>query len=286
MNLNKDADNSDITTTPTDSSHSTQMPFECHQWVKRLGKMFPGSGASLKGELVIILPSGENRTPQKLGRFSSPPAPAESKIPPQLTQGQYELNGMTLLHAVVRYNPPLDVVAQMIRLCPDMPAAKDCLGRTPLHVAAGSKASASILKLLAHACPAACDVLDAEGKAPLHIVCDSSSVLFKEDRNNENSDTPSQPPNHDAVETLLSYSLHVVTLEDDEDMSPLEHAIMSNASLKTVRMLQSATRKRKQLNDGLRSFIISAKALQVSILSSHASVPSAKKKIRTISVED
>ena len=197
-----------------------------------------------------------------------------------------ELNGMTLLHAVVRYNPPLDVVAQMIRLCPDMPAAKDCLGRTPLHVAAGSKASASILKLLAHACPAACDVLDAEGKAPLHIVCDSSSVLFKEDRNNENSDTPSQPPNHDAVETLLSYSLHVVTLEDDEDMSPLEHAIMSNASLKTVRMLQSATRKRKQLNDGLRSFIISAKALQVSILSSHASVPSAKKKIRTISVED
>jgi len=195
-----------------------------------------------------------------------------------------ELNGMTLLHAVVRYNPPLDVVAQMIRLCPDMSAAKDCLGRTPLHVAAGSKASASLLKLLAHACPAACDAQDQERKTPLHIVCDSSCVLFEDDLN-ENG-TLRQPPNHDAVAALLSYSLHVVTLEDDEDMSPLEHAIMSNASLKTVRMLQSATRKRKQLNDGLRSFIIAAKALQVSILSSHASVPSAKKKIRTISVED
>ncbi|KAL7430639.1 hypothetical protein ACHAXM_002298, partial [Skeletonema potamos] len=47
-----------------------------------------------------------------------------------------ETNGMTLLHAVVRYNPPLDMVAKMMKICPDLPAAKDCLGRTPLHVAA------------------------------------------------------------------------------------------------------------------------------------------------------
>ena len=53
----------------------------------------------------------------------------------------------------------LHIIAQMIRLFPDMPAAKDGLDRTPLHVAAGSKASASLLKLLAHACPAARDVL-------------------------------------------------------------------------------------------------------------------------------
>ena len=186
-----------------------------------------------------------------------------------------ELNGMTLLHAVVRHNPPLDVVAQMIRLCPDMPAAKDCLDRTPLHVAAGSKASASLLKLLAHACPDACDAQDQEGKTPLHIVCDSSCVLFEDDLN-ENG-TLRQPPNHDAVAALLSYSLHVVTLEDDEDMSPLEHAIMSNASLKTMKMLFSATRKRKQLNDGVKSFITAAKALQVpSPVDSHASAKPAK----------
>lgn len=40
---------------------------------------------------------------------------------------------------------------------------------------------------------------------------------------------------------LLSYSLHAVTLEDDEGMSPLEHAIMSDASI--VKLLQHATRK-------------------------------------------
>ena len=42
---------------------------------------------------------------------------------------------------------------------------------------------------------------------------------------------------------LLSYSLHAVTLEDDEGMSPLEHAIMSDASMQTVKLLQHATRK-------------------------------------------
>eukprot|EP00984_Skeletonema_dohrnii_P017472 scaffold7961_cov73-Skeletonema_dohrnii-CCMP3373.AAC.3 len=80
-----------------------------------------------------------------------------------------QLHGMTLLHAAVRYGSPLDVIVDMIRLCPDMPATKDCLGRTPLHVAAGSKASASLLKILAHACPAACVVQDEEGKTPLHF---------------------------------------------------------------------------------------------------------------------
>eukprot|EP00984_Skeletonema_dohrnii_P019494 scaffold9329_cov119-Skeletonema_dohrnii-CCMP3373.AAC.2 len=44
-----------------------------------------------------------------------------------------QLHGMTLLHAAVRYDSPLEVIVEMIRLCPGMPAAKDCLGRTPLH---------------------------------------------------------------------------------------------------------------------------------------------------------
>jgi ankyrin repeat protein len=122
-----------------------------------------------------------------------------------------------------------------------MPAAKDCLGRTPLHVAAGLKASASLLKILAHACPAACVVQDEGGKTPLHFVCDSSCVLFEESG---------------AVVALLSYSIHAATLEDDEEMSPLEHSIISGASLKTVKLLQSATSKGTQLSH-LRSLTTS-----------------------------
>jgi len=163
-----------------------------------------------------------------------------------------QLHGMTMLHAAVRYDSPLDVIVEMIRLCPDMPAAKDCLGRTPLHVAAGLKASASLLKILAHACPAACVVQDEGGKTPLHFVCDSSCVLFEEDHHNDSY----QPPDHEAVVALLSYSIHAATLEDDEEMSPLEHSIISGASLKTVKLLQSATSKGTQLSH-LRSLTTS-----------------------------
>ena len=180
---------------------------------------------------------------------------------------------MTLLHAIVRYDPPLDVVAHMIEICPEMPAAKDCLDRTPLHVAAGSGCPASLLNTIARAHPAACDAIDEEGKTPLHFVCDSSCVLFDEDLDNdENGGTPRQPPNHDAVSALLSHSFHAATLEDDEGMSPLEHVIMSNASMETVKLLQSATKAGMQLkNEVLQSFIAAAKRVDVSIPSSHTS---------------
>jgi hypothetical protein len=153
-----------------------------------------------------------------------------------------ELNGMTLLHAALRFDPPLDVIVMMIHICPDMLTARDCLGRTPLHVAAGSKASsAALIKVLATACPTVCDAQDVDGKTPLHFLCDSHSVMFEDDE--DESYTPRQPPNHEAVAALVSFSIRSATLEDDEEMNPLEYAIMSDATLKTVQLLQSATRR-------------------------------------------
>jgi ankyrin repeat protein len=169
---------------------------------------------------------------------------------------------MTLLHAIVKYDPPLEIVARMIEFCPDMPAATDCLRRTPLHVAAGLRASASLIELLAHAHPAACDAQDEEAKTPLHFACDSSCVLFEDDFI-ERGSIPRQPPNHEAVATLLSYSVHAVTLEDDEDMTPLEHAIQSDASMETVKLLQHETRQATQLNEGIQSFISATKSMQI-----------------------
>ena len=183
-----------------------------------------------------------------------------------------QLNGMTLLHAIVMYDPPLEIVARMIEFCPEMPAAEDCLRRTPLHVAAGSRASVSLIELLAHAHPAACDAQDEERKTSLHFACDSSCVLFEDDF--ESGITPRQPPNHEAVAVLLSYSVHAVTLEDDEDMTPLEHAIQSDASLETVKLLQDETRQATkvlstyqirppQLNEGIQSFISATKSMRI-----------------------
>ena len=51
-----------------------------------------------------------------------------------------EFNGMTLVHACVRYDPPVHVLSQMVNLYPKAVEQEDCLGRTPLHVAAGCSA--------------------------------------------------------------------------------------------------------------------------------------------------
>ena len=154
-----------------------------------------------------------------------------------------EFNGMTLLHAVVRCNPPLDVVAKMVDICPDQLAAKDCLGRTPLHVAAGSSAEPRLIKLIANAYPASCDATDEDGKTPLHFACDSSCELFEDDDANRSM---SREVCHDTVSALLSESLHAATIEDLDEMNALEYAIMSDAGLRTVKLLQHASSKALQ----------------------------------------
>jgi ankyrin repeat protein len=169
-----------------------------------------------------------------------------------------ELNGITLLHAVVRQrNAPLDIVAFIIKICPEMLSSSDCFNRTPLHVAAGSKSSSPLLlKLIACAYPAACVARDRDGKTPLHYACDSSSGLFDEEDEEDDDDQSlvssasakeeRATPSHGAIAAILSESMAAAMIEDEDEMSPVEHAIISGASLKTVKMLQSAAAKSLQ----------------------------------------
>ena len=147
-------------------------------------------------------------------------------------------------------------------------------GTTSADSPGGCKASASLIKFIARAYPAACVAQDEEGKTPLHFACDSSCVLFEDqnddvDENDASTSSQEPAPNHESIVALLSISLHAAMLEDDEEMSPLEHAIMSNASLKTVKLLQAATRKRCKEMDNekktsqLQSFMTAMNSLQV-----------------------
>mmetsp|Transcript_33216 Transcript_33216/g.56471 ORF Transcript_33216/g.56471 Transcript_33216/m.56471 type:complete len:232 (-) Transcript_33216:277-972(-) len=149
-----------------------------------------------------------------------------------------EFNGMTILHACVRYNPPIHLLDTMIKLYPQALMSRDCLGRTPLHVAAGSRVSPKVMKLLTIHYPQACSVQDEDGRTPLHFACDSTCELFEDE-----SSSPRGPPSLDAVRVLLSGSLESVTLEDIDEMTALEYAIVSDAPMKVVTLLQKASQK-------------------------------------------
>ena len=165
-----------------------------------------------------------------------------------------ELNGMTVLHACVRFNPPLQIIKLFIDLVPEAPAAVDCLQRTPLHVAAGTRASAPLIKLLADAYPRACDIQDDDGKTPLHLACDTACELFEGD-----GDSKRVPPSLEVVQALVAASPNSVPLEDLDGMSALEHAIFSDAPIHVVKLLQHVTRKlceARQQQEQLQSMVI------------------------------
>eukprot|EP00578_Thalassiosira_sp_NH16_P012902 CAMPEP_0181115656 /NCGR_PEP_ID=MMETSP1071-20121207/21544_1 /TAXON_ID=35127 /ORGANISM="Thalassiosira sp., Strain NH16" /LENGTH=256 /DNA_ID=CAMNT_0023199869 /DNA_START=25 /DNA_END=795 /DNA_ORIENTATION=- len=135
--------------------------------------------------------------------------------------------GSTLMHACLRYDPPLAIVAKIMKMTPpsDRTAAlraRDCLGRTPLHVATAHGADPKTIKMLGSVDPSTCSLLDDGGRSPLHLVCGGSSC------------------SEGTVRALLSTSLHPVLLEDEDGMSALEYAIVSDASLEVVNLLQKA----------------------------------------------
>lgn len=148
-----------------------------------------------------------------------------------------ELNGMTILHACVRFSPPSHIVKNLLELVPESPSCVDCLQRTPLHIAAGTRARLSTIQLLSEAYPGACAIQDEDGKTPLHLACDSSSKLFQGDLGSTR-----ESPSYEVVKALIQASPLSVPLEDDDGMSALEHAIISDAPINVVNLLQSATR--------------------------------------------
>lgn len=147
--------------------------------------------------------------------------------------------GMTLLHAIVRYDPPITLLSDMIKLYPSALFATDCLGRTALHVAAGSCTSLDTIKLLIMAYPHACNIQDSDGRTPLIIACDSSCVMFQD------TNVQRGPPDFQVIRLLLSGSKQSVLLEDCDETDAIECAILSDASAEVVKLLQKV--KQNQL---------------------------------------
>ena len=187
--------------------------------------------------LVVLLGSAEAQDWMTFEEFALS-SPQTFKIISKAISEIEEFNGMTLLHACVRYDPPASLLQQMIEHYPQALMKVDCLGRTPLHVASGCGASLPVLELLTMGYPEACSVQDEEGKTPLHFACDASCELFEEDEC-----MPPTPPSIETICVLLQGSPDAVALEDLDEMNALEYAILSDAPFEVVKLLQDVTQR-------------------------------------------
>lgn len=169
----------------------------------------------------------------------------------------------TLLHFVLRNDPPVEVVANMLKFYPDMTTAlcaRDRRGRTPLHVAALCGAAPIVVKLLSSANLIACTTRDEDGRTPLHLACGASSSSSdastsesscqQADVNvNQQSQDQFKSRSYDTLRAILSDSLESALIEDEDEMTALEYAIMNDAPIKHVTLLQKASmecNRRKQ----------------------------------------
>ena len=133
------------------------------------------------------------------------------------------------LHACARFNPPAHIVKVLLELLPESPIFVDCLDRTPLHVAAGTRANFTTIQLLVDAYPKACAILDKDSKTPLHLACDSA--LFMGDEGCERD-----LPNTDLVSMMIKAWPLAVPWEDNHGTSALEYAILSGAPLQLKKL--------------------------------------------------
>ncbi|KAL3803131.1 hypothetical protein HJC23_003406 [Cyclotella cryptica] len=147
-----------------------------------------------------------------------------------------QLNGMTILHACIRFDPPPSIVGNIIQLSPFSPGCVDCLNRTPLHIAAAIRANPQSIMILTDACREACAIQDADGRTPLHLACDVHCELFEGEEG-----VVRAPPSFDVIRYLASASPQSVPLEDECDMSALELAILSGADIRSVKFLMHVT---------------------------------------------
>lgn len=137
-----------------------------------------------------------------------------------------------VLHILYASNPPLDIVTDLLGLCGSRITEIDSTGRTPLHMATASGASLEVVEPLISMYPAAAGIPDNRGETPLMLASAHGKGADKS-----------------LVKALIRASPHTVIDEDDEGLSALEYALLSEVPRELFRMLQKSCAKERKRRD-------------------------------------
>lgn len=148
--------------------------------------------------------------------------------PETLRAAQDDLNENvgSLLHVALRFDAPSSIISQITHAMHSSVLHRDYKDRLPLHIAI-NKARSSMVSHLIRLNPSACTYKDDKGKLPLHR-CFDKKVLsaFKSLQLTK------------TVEILVNASPETLMVEDQDEMCPIELAILSAAPMETIMFMQ------------------------------------------------
>jgi len=136
-----------------------------------------------------------------------------------------------LLHLALRFDAPLSIISQLTHVINNSASHRDAEGRLPLHVAISKVSQLSVISHVLMLNPRACTSVDNQGSTPLHICFDENVMhAFKASQFRE------------LVRTLVQSSPESLAIEDRSSICPIERAILSDAPLKVVLLMQLSKR--------------------------------------------
>lgn len=145
-----------------------------------------------------------------------------------------ENSGESILHAVCRKNPPVDIVTTIVSTFPSTVSQLNESNQYPIHIAAQCGALPKIIKHLCACCPDASCLRDVAGKTPLHLACEHYLSSYRSMKEN----MCPQEAMGETISTLTMKTLSVIHLEDGNGKTALEYAIDTGTDLVIVQRLQ------------------------------------------------
>jgi len=149
-------------------------------------------------------------------------------------------------------NRKLQQTYEIVEQFPECLHATNCFGQTPLHLAAERCASIEVVAYIALKYPKACTIEDYYGKLPLHYLVANSKVFLEEVIMKHLCTPPAieglpsvrsyEDDFLDVVEFVIEIFPDALTHEDQRDRNPIETAILHDAPLNVVGLLQRKSR--------------------------------------------
>lgn len=148
-----------------------------------------------------------------------------------------------ILHHACHFNAPLRIIRRLATIFPSSPNTANSRGRYPIRIAVAGGCQPDVIQFLMQVNHQVVRLQDESGKNPIHYAADCYAQNF--------SDNNFDVPNHhevyrntlQVVEYLVKAAPESVNVEDNDEMNPIEYALINGCHIKIVKTLQRASRK-------------------------------------------